>query len=98
MSDQFAARKQAGQLSSHDGGGKSRKEITFQLANPAVAARLLRSRMSYSGHAPDYIVVVSDIEDYGNGFHDFAERVNRKLKAGYKLHGTPFNIERVVCQ
>lgn len=46
----------------------------------------------------DYIVVVSADDDYLNGYHLFAEKVNRKSRAGYQLHGQPFNIDRVVCQ
>ena len=47
---------------------------------------------------PDYIVVVSQEDDYLNGYHLFTEKVNRKMRAGYQLHGQPFNINRVVCQ
>ena len=46
----------------------------------------------------DYIVVVSADDDYLNGYHLFSEKVNRKSRAGYQLHGQPFNIDRVVCQ
>ena len=46
----------------------------------------------------DYIVVVSNEDDYHSGFHHFAEKVNRKLKAGYQLHGPPFNINHTLCQ
>lgn len=46
----------------------------------------------------DYIVVVSNEDDYHNGFHHFAEKVNRKLRAGYQLHGQPFNINQSLCQ
>ena len=46
----------------------------------------------------DYIVVVSNEDDYEAGFHHFAEKVNRKLKAGYHLHGPPFNINQTLCQ
>jgi hypothetical protein len=49
-------------------------------------------------HPIDYIVVVSADDDYLNGYHLFAEKVNRKSRAGYQLHGQPFNIDRVVCQ
>ena len=48
--------------------------------------------------APDFIVVVSSDDDYHSSFHQFAEKVNRKLRAGYQLHGQPFNIERTLCQ
>ena len=46
----------------------------------------------------DYIVIVSNEDDYHSGFHHFAEKVNRKLKAGYQLHGQPFNINQTLCQ
>ncbi len=46
----------------------------------------------------DYIVVVSNEDDYHAGFHHFAEKVNRKLKAGYQLHGPPFSINQTLCQ
>lgn len=46
----------------------------------------------------DYIVVVSNEEDYHAGYHHFAEKVNRKLKAGYQLHGPPFNVNQALCQ
>jgi hypothetical protein len=46
----------------------------------------------------DYIVVVSNEDDYHAGYHHFAEKVNRKLKAGYQLHGPPFNINQTLCQ
>jgi len=49
-------------------------------------------------HPADYLVVISPDDDYLNGYHHFAEKVNRRLRAGYQLHGQPFNIERVVCQ
>jgi hypothetical protein len=48
--------------------------------------------------APDFIVIVSNEDDYHASFHDFAEKVNRKLRAGYQLHGQPFNINKTVCQ
>ena len=48
--------------------------------------------------APDYIVVVSNEDDYHSGFHHFAEKVNRKLRSGYQLHGQPFNINHTLCQ
>ena len=61
--------------------------------------------MSHSTHTTsaatsvtDYIVVVSNEDDYHAGFHHFAEKVNRKLKAGYQLHGPPFNINHTLCQ
>ena len=46
----------------------------------------------------DYIVVVSNEDDYHAGFHHFAEKVNRKLKAGYQLHGQPFSVSQTICQ
>jgi hypothetical protein len=48
--------------------------------------------------AMDYIVVVSNEEDHHAGYHHFAEKVNRKLKAGYQLHGQPFCVNQVLCQ
>jgi hypothetical protein len=59
--------------------------------------------MTHTAHAPvagvaDYIVVVSNEDDYHAAFHHFAEKVNRKLKAGYRLHGAPFNINQTLCQ
>jgi len=47
---------------------------------------------------PDYIVIVSNEDDYHSSFHHFAEKVNRKLRAGYQLHGQPFNINKTLCQ
>ncbi|HUB87937.1 MAG TPA: hypothetical protein VMB22_08605 [Verrucomicrobiae bacterium] len=49
-------------------------------------------------HSADYIVVVSPDDDYQNGFHIFAEKVNRKIRIGYQLHGQPFVVERLMCQ
>jgi len=47
----------------------------------------------------DFIVVVSNDDDFHAGFHQFSDKVNRKLKAGYKLHGQPFSInQKLVCQ
>ena len=62
--------------------------------------------MTHTAHAPaavahgaaDYIVVVSSEDDYHAGFHLFAEKVNRKLRAGYHLHGSPFSIHQTMCQ
>ena len=51
-----------------------------------------------SNHSADYIVVVSNEDDFHAGFHHFADKVNRKLKAGYELHGPPFNINQTLCQ
>ncbi len=57
---------------------------------------------TYSTHSSpmvvNYIVVVSNEDDYHAGFHHFAEKVNRKLRSGYKLHGQPFNINQTLCQ
>ena len=54
---------------------------------------------THSSHtAPDYIVVVSNEDDYHSSFHHFADKVNRKLRAGYQLHGQPFNINQTLCQ
>ena len=57
---------------------------------------------TYSTHSSqatvDYIVVVSNEDDFHSGFHHFAEKVNRKLRAGYQLHGPPFNINQTLCQ
>ena len=46
----------------------------------------------------DYIVVVSNEDDSQTGFHHFSEKVNRKLRSGYELLGSPFAVERLVCQ
>jgi len=46
----------------------------------------------------DYIVVVSDVDDYHANFINFGEKVNRKLKAGYQLHGQPFAAKESICQ
>ncbi|MEI7534787.1 MAG: DUF1737 domain-containing protein [Verrucomicrobiae bacterium] len=62
--------------------------------------------MTHTAHAPvatahgdiDYIVVVSSEDDFHAGFHHFAEKVNRKLKAGYQLHGQPFSVHQTMCQ
>jgi len=62
--------------------------------------------MTHTAHAPavvahgaaDYIVVVSSEDDYHAGFHHFAEKVNRKLRAGYQLHGQPFSVHQTICQ
>jgi hypothetical protein len=62
--------------------------------------------MPHSTHTPptiasdvaDYIVVVSNEDDYHAGFHHFAEKVNRKLRAGYQLHGQPFSVSETICQ
>ena len=46
----------------------------------------------------DYIIVVSNEDDFHAGFHHFADKVNRKLKSGYELHGPPFSINQTLCQ
>ena len=46
----------------------------------------------------DYLVVTSNEDDHYSGFHDFAEKVNRKLRAGYQLHGQPFSLNHIMCQ
>lgn len=46
----------------------------------------------------EFIMVVSDSEDYLTGYHIFSEKVNRKLRVGYQLHGPPVSVERVLCQ
>ena len=57
---------------------------------------------TYSTHSSsvtvDYIVIVSNQDDFHSSFHDFAEKVNRKLRAGYQLHGQPFSINQTLCQ
>jgi hypothetical protein len=62
--------------------------------------------MTHSSHASpatvagvaDYIVVVSNEDDFHAGFHHFADKVNRKLRAGYQLHGQPFSVCQTICQ
>ena len=54
--------------------------------------------MSPLSGGTDYIVVVSNEDDYHSGFHVFADKVNRKLRAGYRLYGAPFNINQTLCQ
>ena len=62
--------------------------------------------MTHTAHAAtasahgvaDYVIIVSNEDDYHASFHHFAEKVNRKLKAGYELHGPPFNINHSLCQ
>jgi hypothetical protein len=48
--------------------------------------------------AADFIVVVSTDDDFHASYHQFAEKVNRKLRAGYQLHGQPFNVKQTLCQ
>lgn len=54
--------------------------------------------MSHINTPSDFIVLVSSEEDYHAGFHQFADKVNRKLKAGYQLHGQPLCINKCLCQ
>jgi hypothetical protein len=51
-----------------------------------------------AAEAADYIVVVSNDDDYHAGYHHFSEKINRKLKAGYQLHGPPISMNRILCQ
>jgi hypothetical protein len=46
----------------------------------------------------DFIVVVSNEDDYHSGYHHFSEKINRKLQAGYQLHGQPFTVNHAMCQ
>jgi len=46
----------------------------------------------------DYIIVSSSDDDYLSGFHQFAEKVNRKLRAGFQLHGPPVGAGHYLCQ
>jgi hypothetical protein len=64
------------------------------------APNMLQSSLSPSVGASvvDFIVVVSNEDEYLSSFHEFAENVNRKLRAGYRLHGQPFNIGKALCQ
>jgi hypothetical protein len=50
------------------------------------------------GGVADFIIVVSNDDDIHASYHHFTEKVNRKLKAGYQLHGQPFNINQILCQ
>jgi hypothetical protein len=43
----------------------------------------------------EFIVMVSNEDDLNAGFHSLAEKVNRRLKAGYLLHGQPFSVKQV---
>ena len=53
----------------------------------------------YAPHAlTDYIVIVSNEDEYHTRYHQFADKVNRKLQAGYLLHGPPFAINQTLCQ
>jgi hypothetical protein len=62
--------------------------------------------MPISPHAPvatangvaEYVVVVSNEDDHHAGYHIFAEKVNRKLRAGFKLLGQPFSLHQTMCQ
>ena len=46
----------------------------------------------------DYIIVTSSDDDHLSGFHQFAEKVNRKLRSGYQLHGHPVSAGHYLCQ
>lgn len=46
----------------------------------------------------DYIIVTSSDDDHLSGFHQFAEKVNRKLRTGYQLHGHPVGVGHYLCQ
>ena len=46
----------------------------------------------------DYIVLVSNEDDYHASYHQFAEKVKARLKAGYQLHGSPFTVKQSLCQ
>jgi hypothetical protein len=61
---------------------------------------MTQHQMSHPQRASaDYIVVTSNDDDHLEGFHHFADKVNRKLKSGYELHGQPFCVNgRVLCQ
>ena len=73
--------------------------LDFYLADGPAMLSFGHNPMTHTGHASaDFIVVVSNEDDYHTGFHHFADKVNRKLKAGYQLHGQPFNINHVLCQ
>lgn len=62
--------------------------------------------MSHSTHTShpgthksvDYIIVTSNEEDSHAGYHHFADKVNRKLKVGYRLLGQPLSVGKVLCQ
>ncbi len=56
------------------------------------------SPVAVSPHVADYTVVVSTEDDFHANYHHFAEKVNRKLKSGYQLHGPPFNVDKTLCQ
>lgn len=58
------------------------------------------NQMSHTQRASaDYIVVVSNDDDFLEGFHHFADKVNRKIKMGYELLGQPFTMnQKVMCQ
>jgi hypothetical protein len=48
--------------------------------------------------ASEYIIVISNEDDYHASYHHFADKVTRKLKAGYRLYGAPFAVKQAVCQ
>jgi hypothetical protein len=81
----------------------SHEKISFLFLQAAGAQYYRANPMSESySHNPntsaDYLVVVSNEDDFHAAFHHFAEKVNRKLRAGYQLHGPPFNINHTLCQ
>ena len=94
MTVHFAARLKRGQL------------LDFYLEFSAAVLDCVVTVMHHSTHgthAPahgsaDFIIVASSDDDYHSGYHLFAEKVNRKLRAGYQLHGQPFNVEKILCQ
>lgn len=67
----------------------------------SLMSQTFSAQSSSSAQSPstaDFIVIVSNDDDYHSSFHHFAEKVNRKLRAGYQLHGQPFNIDKTLCQ
>lgn len=80
------------------------KIIAFLLAFRPPLFQICSSPMSQaysSSTSPataDYIVVVSSEDDFHSSFHQFADKVNRKLRAGYQLHGQPFSLNQALCQ
>jgi hypothetical protein len=46
----------------------------------------------------DYVIVASSEDDHLSGFHQLAEKVNRKLRTGYQLHGHPVGVGHYLCQ
>jgi hypothetical protein len=94
MNGYFAARLRRGQLLDF--------YFEFMVAVLVCAVTLMHhsvhgSHASAHGMA-DFIIVVSSDDDHHAGYHLFAEKVNRKLRAGYQLHGQPFNVNQTLCQ